>query len=288
MTQFSRRALMTGLAGGMALTPFLVLAKAAAQVAGMTTEEAMALAYDGHERLMAIPGLNMHGNEKIAMILYPGFTALDLVGPHYFFACMMGAQVELVTVGETLDPVPSDLQLAIAPTTTLAEVSREQDIVFVPGGTTGTLDAAEHEGLRTYLQSEGIRYHTSVCTGSLILAAAGLLEGKRATGHWIARDALAAFGAIPVDQRVVIDGAVMTGAGVSAGLDFALALVAEFRGQPYAEALRLQAEYDPEPPVPGGSEDSVDPALASAMKDMFAPFTARAYQMAQARSGVSE
>jgi transcriptional regulator GlxA family with amidase domain len=116
---------------------------------------------------------------------------------------------------------------------------------------------------------------TSVCTGSMILAAAGLLKGRRATSHWVTRPSLAAFGATPVDARVVEDGNLMTGAGVSAGLDLGVAIVARLRGKPYAEALMLQAEYAPEPPLPGGTPASTDPAIAEPMRDMFAPLVAK-------------
>ncbi len=272
MTDLSRRLLLSGLAGGAALAPFLAVARAAAQEAGMTMEEATSLSHDAHVRLMEIPGLHMHGNEKVAMLLYPGFTALDLVGPHYFFACMMGAEIHLVTPGDALAPVPSDLTLAIEPTITLADCPRDLDLVFVPGGTAGTLDAARNPDVLRFLREAQTEYMTSVCTGSVILGAAGLLRGKKATGHWVIRDDLERFGAEPVNQRVVRDGNVITGAGVSAGLDFALEVVAAMRGEPYAETLRLQAEYVPEPTVPGGSPETTNPAITEALYEMFAPF----------------
>jgi putative intracellular protease/amidase len=229
-------------------------------------------------RLMAVPGLNMHGEEQVAMLLYPGFTALDLVGPHYFFASMMGAQVHLVTNQSDLSPVPSDLGLAIQPTTTLSDCPLETTVLFTPGGTNGTLAAAGDAATLAFLRSRAARARcvTSVCTGSLILGAAGLLQGKRATSHWVVRDVLRRFGATPVDRRIVVDGKTITGAGVSAGLDFALSVVEILRGRPYAEALMLQAEYDPQPPFRGGSPERTDPDIAGPLRDMFAGFVARA------------
>ena len=179
----TRRTLLGGMAAGGVLAPYLALGQAAAQIAGMSKEEAEALSYQAHMDLMAIPGLHMHGNETIVMIMYPGFTALDLVGPHYFFASMMGAQVHLVSLGDDLSPVASDLTLAIEPTTRLADAPMHADLVFLPGGTVGTTAAMQHEGLISYLRSVDTAYMTSVCTGSLILGAAGFLKGKRATGH---------------------------------------------------------------------------------------------------------
>lgn len=190
------------------------------------------------------------------------------------FAGMMGATVHLVTSAADLAPVMSDLGLAIAPTTTLERCPADLDILFVPGGTQGTLDAMQNTPIMAFVRDRGLRakHVTSVCTGSLILGQAGLLQGKRATSHWAALDQLALFGATPVAERVVTDGAVITGAGVSAGLDFGLALLARLRGANYATAIQLQAEYAPAPPFDAGTLASAPPDVASAMSDMFAPF----------------
>ncbi|MFD2580739.1 DJ-1/PfpI family protein [Novosphingobium colocasiae] len=187
------------------------------------------------------------GQEQIAMLLYPKFTALDLVGPHYFFACLFGAKVHLVTTEKDLSPVMSDLGLAITPTVTMADAPKDLDVLFVPGGTEGTLSVMGRTDTMAWIRDRAARakHITSVCTGSMVLAKAGLLKGKRATSHWVARDVLADFGAIPVNERVVKDGNILTGAGVSAGLDFAIALVEQLRGRAYAEALVLQGEYAP-------------------------------------------
>lgn len=263
-----RREMLTAFGGGAMLAPFLALERAAAAVAQTSTAKSAT----AHDDLMAIPGMKMHGDEQVAMLLYPGFTALDLVGPHYFFACMMGATVHLVTTGTPHAAVPSDLGLAIRPTATFGSVPRNLDLLFVPGGTAGTIAAMEDKRITGWLADRGARAKlvTSVCTGSMLLGKAGLLKGKRATSHWVTRPLLPRVGATPVDARVVTDGNVITGAGVSAGLDFALAVVARLRGTPYAQALMLQAEYHPEPPLPGGTIATTPPAIATAMDDMFA------------------
>ncbi|MDX2274330.1 MAG: DJ-1/PfpI family protein [Hyphomonadaceae bacterium] len=211
---------------------------------------------------------NLVGSEQIAMLLYPGFTALDLVGPHFFFGCLAGARVHLVSTQETLEPVVSDLMLAVQPTIRLSDVSDALDVVFVPGGSAGTLAAMQHQPTLEFLRTRGraARVKTSVCTGSFVLAAAGLLQGKRATSHWLARESLAAFGAIPIDERVVRDGDTITGAGVSAGLDMGVAVVEALRGRPYAQALMLQAEYAPQPPVVGGRPENTDPAITQMLR----------------------
>lgn len=250
---------------------------------GPTAADPRALAVAGRARLAAIPGMTMRGTEQIAMLLYPGFTALDLVGPHYFFASLLGATVHLATNQATLDPVASDLNLAIQPTARLDDVPDAVDVIFVPGGTTGTLDAMEHAATMDFLRRHGrsARLVTSVCTGSLLLGHAGLLRGRRATSHWATRDVLPAFGATPVDQRVVVDGNVLTGAGVSAGIDLGLAVSAALRGQPYAATQMLMAEYAPEPPFPGGTLQSTDPAIGGALAGMMAPVRARAEAIAR-------
>ncbi|QTD56091.1 DJ-1/PfpI family protein [Parasphingorhabdus cellanae] len=272
----NRRSLLLGAGSALFAAPFLAIEQAAAQIAAGDISPALAAAQKeseaAHMDLMNIDGIKMHGNEKVAMLLYPGFTALDLVGPHFFFACMMGAKVDLVTTQDNLDPVASDLQLAIAPTAKLEDIGGPLDIMFVPGGTMGTAAVMADQRSIDWIakQAETARYVTSVCTGSMILGKAGLLKGRRATSHWGAHAILPDFGAIAVDKRVVVDGNIITGAGVSAGLDFGLSIVAALRGKKYAEALRLQAEYAPEPPVAGGTLATTDPAVANAMNGMFA------------------
>lgn len=269
-----RRTLLAGLGGASLLAPFLALERAAARLADPAARlaAANARAETAHEDLMAVPNLRMHGQEQVAMLMYPGFTALDLVGPHYFFGGMMGATVHLVTTEDDLKPVASDLGLAIEPTIRMADVPAQLDVIFAPGGTMGTLAAMKREDVVDFVADRGgrARYVTSVCTGSLILGQAGLLDSRRATSHWAAHDLLPEFGAIPVDDRVVTDDNRITGAGVSAGLDFGLALVAAMRGEPYAKALMLSAEYAPAPPFPGGTLAATPDAIGDAMAGMFA------------------
>ncbi len=253
-----------------AITPFLVLGDALAQPA----HEKRIGDDAAHNKLAAVPDLKMMGSEQIAMLLYPGFTALDLVGPHYMFASMMGAKVHLVTTGADLAPVPSDLGLAIAPTMRMQDCPADLDILFCPGGLAGTLEAMKNAAIIDFIADRGSRAKniTSVCTGSLLLGQAGLLRGKRATSHWAAINTLDAFGTVPTHERVVIDGKVITGAGVSAGLDFGLQLIARLRGVNYAKAIQLQAEYAPEPPFDAGTLKTAPPAVADAMSTMLAPF----------------
>ncbi|MEO1405831.1 MAG: DJ-1/PfpI family protein [Pseudomonadota bacterium] len=271
----SKRNLLVG-GGGLglaaAVAPFAALAEAAKKLEDLTAEEAMAVATQAHAELMEIPGVNMHGSEQVGMLVYPGMTMLDMVGPQYFFASMMGATVHLVTKDKTLAPIMGDTGFAIIPTTSMAECPKDLDVLFAPGGTAGTLGAMADEETLDFMADRGsrARYVTSVCTGSLILGQAGLLEGKKATSHWATRELLDEFGAIPTNQRVVKDGNVVTGAGVSAGLDFALMLLAELRSEPYAKAIQFQAEYAPDPHLNAGSEDTIDPEIGEPLREMFA------------------
>lgn len=214
----------------------------------------------------------MLGNETVAMLVYDRFTALDLFGPHHFLRSMMGAKVHLVS--KTLDPVRSDLGVLVTPTMTLADCPKDLTIIFVPGGTEGTLAAAKDEETRDFLADRGSRakWVTSVCTGSIVLGAAGLLKGYNATTHWLAMGALETFGAKPVKERVVIDRNRITGAGVTAGLDFALTLVSKLRNDAYAQGVQLMSEYDPHPPFHSGSPDTAPKGLTEMLRHMQGPF----------------
>jgi len=257
-----------------------LLAPAVARSASQTSAPPPADEHDAQMSTVLGPGL--HGREQIAMVLYPGFTALDLVGPHYFFGCMAGAQVHLVTTEKNLAPVASDLGLAISPTVTMEEAPRALDVLFLPGGAEGTLAAMQRADIVDWVKGRAAnsRWITSVCTGSMILAMAGVLRNRRATSHWVTRPVLAEFGAVPVNERVVLDGNVITGAGVSAGLDFAVRLVELLRGRSYAEALMLQAEYSPSPPFPGGTVETTTQPVGTMMTAMFAPVAERFRQLA--------
>lgn len=218
--------------------------------------------------------------DVIAMLVYPKMTALDLVGPHHMFSSLMGAKVHLVA--KSLDPVTSDAGLTITPTTTFADCPRDLTVLFTPGGTSGTLAAAADRETRAFMADRGTRakYVTSVCTGSLILGAAGLLRGYRATSHWAARDLLADFGAIPTDQRVVHDRNRITGAGVTSGLDFGLTMVGELRDRFYAECTQFVAEYDPHPPFDSGSIHTAPAKVRATMSPLFDEFRAHTRELA--------
>ena len=208
----------------------------------------------------------------IAFLLYPKVTQLDLTGPAQVLSRLGNAKLDLVA--RTRDPVPTDAQFALTPTATFSEVTRT-DILCVPGGF-GTVAAMEDEATLAWLQqvAASAQWVTSVCTGSLLLAAAGLLDGYRAACHWASRDQLAWFGAEPVAERVVFDRNRVTGGGVTAGIDFALALTAAIRGEEHARFVQLSLEYDPAPPFDSGSPERADPetlARYHAMVDRFAP-----------------
>jgi cyclohexyl-isocyanide hydratase len=221
------------------------------------------------------------GPEDIAFLLYPGCTALDFVGPHNMLRGLMGATVRLVA--KTKDPIVTDTRLTVLPDTTFAECPEALTLICVPGGTSGTLAAMQDAETMEFLASRGraATWVTGVCTGTLVLGAAGLLRGYRATSHWIARDILAEFGAIPVAERVVVDRNRATGGGVTAGIDFGLTMVAALRDDDYARAVQLVAEYDPAPPFNAGSPEKAPAATTRMMTEMFTPFTVEARRVAQ-------
>ncbi len=210
---------------------------------------------------------------RIGLLLFPQLTQLDLTGPYEVFARMPGAEVSLLA--KTLDPVASDRGLRLLPTTTFDNCD-SLDVVCVPGGP-GQIDLMDDEETLAFLRriAPGCRLVTSVCTGSLVLGAAGLLAGYRATCHWSSLDQLAALGAIPVAERVVRDRNRITGAGVTSGIDFALTVVAELAGERVAQETQLQMEYDPEPPYRTGSPRSAPAELVAAAREKLAPFLSK-------------
>lgn len=189
---------------------------------------------------------------QIAVVLFDRFTALDAVGPYETLGRLPDA--DLVFVAEERGPVRSDTgTLAIVADRTLDEVPHP-DIVIVPGGP-GQTPQMDNEPLLAWLRTADVTstWTTSVCTGSLLLAAAGLLSGRRATSHWLALDFLKQFGAEPTGERVVIDGKYVTAAGVSSGIDMGLTLLGRIAGDEHAQAVQLLTEYDPQPPYDAGS-----------------------------------
>lgn len=227
------------------------------------------------------------GSEKIAILLYPGFTALDAIGPHHVFINMIGAEVHFVA--KTMDPVPTDTGFAVVPTRLLDDIAEPQTLVLVPGGTTGTLAAIEDAATLAFVREHGGRADIagSVCTGSLVLGAAGLLQGYRATSHWLTRDLLRDVGATPSNERFVTDRDRITGGGVTAGIDYALHLVRRWRGDAYAKGVQMFMEYDPTPPFRSGTPDSpdADPAMAQMLVAMHEPFVTHARAVLRKHAG---
>jgi cyclohexyl-isocyanide hydratase len=201
----------------------------------------------------------------IGLLLFPDITQLDLTGPYEVFTKIPGAEVRLVW--KSLDPVRAGGGMRIVPDTTFADCP-PLDLICVPGGAGMNpllTDAETLEFVRR--QAASARFVTSVCTGALVLGAAGLLRGRRATTHWMSHEMLAAFGAVPVAERVVIDGSVITGGGVTAGIDFALTVAALVAGEEAARAIALDLEYDPAPPFGAGHPRAAEPALLERVRE---------------------
>ncbi|BBD97224.1 DJ-1/PfpI family protein [Sphingobium amiense] len=221
------------------------------------------------------------GSEKIGIVIYDHMTALDVIGPHYFLSKLLGADIQFVS--HNLDPVQCGNGLAILPTATFETCPRDLDILLVGGGSSGTLAAMRDDRLIAFLADRGSRakWVTSVCTGSLLLGHAGLLRGYRATSHWIGRPLLKEFGATEVDERVVFDRNRVTGAGVSAGLDFALALVMRLRPLAAAQAAQLFAEYAPNPPLHSGTPDEAPAEVLGIAREMLSDFVSGVQETAR-------
>ena len=209
---------------------------------------------------------------EIGMLLYPGLTLLDLIGPQTVFSWF--ANIHLVW--KTKDFIRSDTGIGIQPTATFETCPRELDVLFVPGGfgQQQIMDDAEVLGFLADRASSA-KYITSVCSGSLLLGAAGLLKGYKATSHWAAREGLSAFGAEPVDGRVVVDRNRVTGGGVTAGIDFGLVLLAKLRGDDAAKLTQLAMEYDPKPPFNAGTPKTAEPAVIEQAMSFMAAEMAR-------------
>jgi transcriptional regulator GlxA family with amidase domain len=206
---------------------------------------------------------------QIAYLLYDRFTALDITGPHDVFNSVPGN--ESVFVAEQAGPIRNESDtLSMVADAALDEVT-SPDIVVIPGGF-GNRMLLEHEPLHHWIRGvhETTTWTTSVCTGSLLLAAAGLLDGAPATTHWLARDRLAELGAVPVPDRVVEHGKIVTAAGVSSGIDMALHLVWKINGEEIAQAVQLGIEYDPQPPLDAGAPEKAPPEVVELVTAAFA------------------
>ncbi|MFN7985206.1 MAG: DJ-1/PfpI family protein [Vicinamibacterales bacterium] len=260
-----------------ALLPIAAEATPAAAVqaaSGRTHEQDMADAMQRNAKMLSGPHLT------IALMPYPGMFLQDLVGPLTMFEALLNRDVHLVWKNK--NPFPAGSGVTITPTTTFSECPDNLDVLFVPGGVPGTYTMMEDAEVLSFLAAKGktARYVTSVCTGSLILGAAGLLKGYKATSYWSVRDVLKEFDAIPTEGRIVVDRNRVTGGGVTAGLDFGLAIVAALRSQSYAEAVQLYVEYDPHPPFNAGSPKTAPKEPKQYIDDMMGSLVEQARQTA--------
>jgi cyclohexyl-isocyanide hydratase len=216
----------------------------------------------------------------VVMLLYPRLTQLDLTGPFEVFGRY--PELKLHLAWKSLDPIADGAGLRLLPTVTFADAP-QADILFVPGGP-GQIDLMMDDEVLGFLrrQAAGASLITSVCTGSLVLAAAGLLTGYRATYHWLSLEQLSYFGTVPVSERVVEDRNRITGAGVTSGIDFALTLAARIFGEDRAKAVQLAMEYDPAPPFVGGSPRSADTEAIAGSRERAARFQAHRDEVSRA------
>jgi cyclohexyl-isocyanide hydratase len=205
---------------------------------------------------------------QIGLVIFPKVTQLDLTGPLQVFSSVPGAKVHLIW--KRIEPVPSDSVLTLTPTATFADCP-QLDVICVPGGA-GSNDMVNDAEMLDFLRKQAVnaKYITSVCTGSLVLGAAGLLRGYRATTHWTAMEFLEPFGATPTKTRVCVDRNRVTGGGVTAGIDFALTLVSILIDRQTAEAIQLGLEYNPAPPFDAGSPDAAPPEVLALMRQRIA------------------
>ena len=203
---------------------------------------------------------------QIGIVVFPKVTQLDFTGPLQVFSSLPDTNVHLIW--KRIEPVASDTALTVLPTTSFADCP-PLDVICVPGGA-GTDDMVVDEEMLDFLraQAKTAKYVTSVCTGSLVLGAAGLLDGYKATTHWTAVGYLESYGAIPTKTRVCVDRNRVTGGGVTAGIDFALKLVSILVDQPTAEMIQLRLEYNPVPPFTSGSPDTASPEVIARLRQM--------------------
>ena len=225
---------------------------------------------------------------KIGMLIYPGMILQDLVGPQTVFSIL---QADVRLVWKDKSPVTTDIGIAVAATDTFDTCPSELDVLFVPGGLGGSIACMKDADVIGFLASRGgrARYLTSVCTGSLVLAAAGLLRGYQATSHWYVRDLLPLMGATLKTERVVEDRNRLTAGGVTSGIDFGLTLAARLADEETAKRIQLLIEYDPKPPFAAGSPEGAGPALAREILQRRAPLIASARkeaEMAKERLGI--
>lgn len=231
---------------------------------------------EGHEQAMQrYAELTSAPKATIGMLVYPGMFLQDLVGPLTVFESLMSRDIHLLW--KDLSPIRNDSAghptlIPVTPTTAFNDCPEHLDVLFVPGGVPGTFNMMEDAEVLNFLAEKGktARFVTSVCTGSLILGAAGLLDGYKATSYWSLRHVLKELGAISTDGRVVADRNRITGGGVTAGIDFGLTIAALLTSETYAKAIQLYLEYDPQPPFNSGSPEKAPRIVTQFLTDMFA------------------
>jgi len=205
----------------------------------------------------------------IGILIYPNVTQLDATGPAQVLARVPGATLHMIW--KTREPIPTDAGFSIVPNTTFADCPK-LDVICVPGGGGQVALMTDPETLDFLRkQAETARYVTSVCTGSLVLGAAGLLKGYRSACHWAWREMLSDFGAVPVAERVVRDRNRISGGGVTAGIDFGLTVAAELAGEEVAKSIQLVLEYDPHPPFDSGSPEKAGPERVQRLRERLVP-----------------
>lgn len=206
---------------------------------------------------------------QIAIVLFPEFTALDVIGPYQVFSYLPGAEVLLCAAQTGI--VSDDLGMVHLDITTMIADVPTPDVVVVPGGQITHRMARDGDPVIDWIRrvTPTARFTTSVCTGALLLGAAGLLDGLRATTHWTSFDVLSSFGAEPSDERIVVEDGIVTAAGVSAGIDLAFALVGRMAGQGVAQAIQLGIEYDPQPPFDAGTPSKAPVAIRGLVHGLF-------------------
>jgi cyclohexyl-isocyanide hydratase len=213
--------------------------------------------------------MNTPSGFDIGLLIFPRITALDITGPFEVLARVPGARIHWIW--KRVEPVTSDAGLPLQPTVDFATCPK-LDVICVPGGP-GVTALMEDDEVLDFLRARAkeVRLLTSVCAGSLVLGAAGLLVGQRAACHWLSRHMLAAFGAIPDPARIVVDGRHISGGGVTAGLDFAFAVVAALVGEAKAKEIQLLLEYAPAPPFAGGTPETADAETLGTVRAMVGP-----------------
>jgi cyclohexyl-isocyanide hydratase len=207
----------------------------------------------------------------VAMLAFPNMTPLDLVAPHMAFAGLMNTDIHIVWKEPGI--IKGEPQLSVLADTSFADCPKDIDVLFVPGGLDGVWELLNDNEVLDFISDRASRakFITSVCTGALILGSAGLLQGYKATTYWAFKDLLPKFGAIPVNERVVIDRNRITGGGITAGLDFGLEIIRRLRSDDFAKVAQLAIEYDPHPPFHSGSPETAEPQTLAIARQMIAP-----------------